>query len=777
VQRGGKGLAGATTAMHCALRALVARAVALVACFALALALSTIASAQQQADLLDNIVTNPEGQPPAGGPDKPMLLQADELIYDNANNRVVARGNVEIYFNNYALTADQVIYDRAANTLEAEGGVRIKEPSGAVINARRITLTEDFRDGFIGSLEVTKDKLRIAATNATREDGETTVFEKGTFTPCKACKDDPTAPPFWQIRAGKIIHKKSEGNLYFQDMSFDIFGQPIVYVPFFYAPDPSVKRRSGFLIPSAGYSEDLGFTSEVPYFWAIAPNMDFTFSPMLASNKGLLVKGLWRHRVANGQYTVDLAGIGESSRSSASPNDSQWRGSVVTKGEFELGSWWNFGWDATIESDDTFRRYYKLDSVLTTDRLSNVHLVGQSARNYFGAYAYQFGGLLLNDTQESASRTQPEIDYHYVFDMPIAGGELSFDANVLALQRDKEVVGATRLTGTQHNRVVAEAKWRKQIIDPLGEVFTPFATARADIYQIDGLVGPGAFETARTVTRATGAVGLQYQFPFAARTGSATHVFEPVAQVIARPQHLANESVPIEDAQSLVFDDTLLFDLDKFSGYDRIETGTRANVGLQYTIQGDDGGYFRSVIGRSYHLNGENPFEKGTGLDTAGSDYVVGLYMAPSSNLELVAQSRFDASSMRLIREDLSAAVNVGPLALAVNYALDISTSQSGEERNSQEVQTSGSLKLTENWSALAALRYDIDSSQMISDSVGLRWINDCTSLSIIYSDSYVRDQDVEPNSSVMFRLELDYLGSTSISTDSLGNFANENKK
>ncbi len=59
------------------------------------------------------------------------------------------------------------------------------------------------------------------------------------------------------------------------------------------------------------------------------------------------------------------------------------RGSIETKGVFDLGSWWKWGWDITVESDDTFRRFYKLDDVFATDRVSEIFLVGQSERNYF----------------------------------------------------------------------------------------------------------------------------------------------------------------------------------------------------------------------------------------------------------------------------------------------------------------------------------------------------------------------------------------------------------
>ena len=88
---------------------------------------------------------------------------------------------------------------------------------------------------------------------------------------------------------------------------------------------------------------------------------------------------------------------------------------MQTKGQFSLSSWWRFGWDVTVDSDDSFRRFYQLDPILQTDRVNTVYLQGMSERNYFGAKLYQFGGLLLTDTPYSNSWVHPVIDYNYIF--------------------------------------------------------------------------------------------------------------------------------------------------------------------------------------------------------------------------------------------------------------------------------------------------------------------------------------------------------------------------
>ena len=174
-------------------------------------------------------------------------LQGDQLIYDKAGNRVVARGNVEIYYNNYILTADEVVYDQSRrNTLTAVGNVTLKEPKGNIVHADRYTLTDDFRDGFVQSLSiVTQDQSRITADRAIRRNGNVNEFENGKFTPCKS---DGGTPPLWCISATRIIHDADAATITYQDAYFEIFGQPVFYLPYFQHSDPSVKRKSGFLV-------------------------------------------------------------------------------------------------------------------------------------------------------------------------------------------------------------------------------------------------------------------------------------------------------------------------------------------------------------------------------------------------------------------------------------------------------------------------------------------------------------------------------------------------
>ena len=729
---------------------------------------------------------------------QPLYLQGDELVYDTGGNRVIARGNVEIYYNNYILTADQVVYDQSANTLTAVGNVTLKEPNGNIVRADRYTLTDDFRDGFVQSLSVVgTDDTRIAAERATRRGGNVTVFTNGRFTPCKSA---PGMPPLWCISAGTVVHDQQAATITYQDAQFELFGVPVLYTPYFQHADPTVKRKSGFLMPEFSSSDTLGFGTVIPYYFALAPNYDFLFYPMYTSRQGVLWQGDWRHRTETGQYYIKLAGIDQDAADlpSAIVNRDDyegWRGSIQTRGLFSLSSWWKFGWDVTLESDDTFRRFYKLDNILLTDRVNKVFVEGISDRNYLGVNLYHFGGLMFDQEPllfgQSESYAYPVIDYNYVFADPILGGELTWNTNILSFSDNQDPVDAnyTNVSGSsQMNRVVTEMNWRRRFTDPIGITYTPFGKLRGDLYQVSDYVDPALTTPAAatvvgetSLARGLALGGITVAYPWVANTAGGSHVIEPIGQIIARQASIEQDSLPNSDAMSLVFDDTNLFEWNKFSGYDRIETGTRANVGIQYTFQSNTGPYARILAGQSYQIAGDNAysnpginssgnpvFTPNSGLETGRSDYVVGAYLAPIAGLQLISQSRFDEKGWNMRRQDAGGNITFGPFQAAAIYAYLNTDPTNGIYAAQEDIYASLGIRLTERWTIAAAARYDIDSDELASDMFRVRYADECFVLTATYTDNYYHNPDIVDGQTLMLRFELKHLGEFGYSTDAL---------
>src|SRR5215475_12241339 len=377
-------------------------------------------------------------------PNAQMLVTADEVQYDYTNERVSAVGRVQIHYAGSTLEADKVIYDQKAKRLHAEGNVRLTDADGKILYANMLELSDDFRDGFVDSLRLdSPDKTRIAAVSAQRTDSNLTVFQNGVYTACEPCAKDPTRPPLWQVKAARIIHDQNEKMVYYEDARVEFFGVPVAYIPFFSAPDPTVKRKTGFLMPSATYNGVYGFGLTTPFYWALAPNYDVTITPTITTNQGPLVQLEWRHRLLDGAYSIRAAGIWQLDKEQFLASEGpggfgsgfrDFRGMVQSSGQFKLGDNWVWGWDGTVVTDKPFLQDYSVMKI-PPEIVSQIYLAGRGERSYFDARAIHYLGLSAFDVQSQLPVVAPVIDYSNVLKPRILGGEFKYNFNLTNLSR------------------------------------------------------------------------------------------------------------------------------------------------------------------------------------------------------------------------------------------------------------------------------------------------------------------------------------------------------
>jgi LPS-assembly protein len=698
----------------------------------------------------------------------PLLLQADDLIYDNKNHRVIARGNVEIYQDDNVLLADEVIYDKLSNTLTAIGNVRLKEADGSVVNADRLTLQSNFRDGFLRSLRaLTQDDTRIAASNGYRK-GNQTIYEKTVVTSCKPCEEHPERPPVWRIKATRVIEDRDDQNLYFENATFEVFGVPVAWIPYFYVPDYNVKQREGFLTPQYQYnSATYGYRVGIPYYYPISPSTDLTLTPVFTTQAGYLLEADWRQRLWNGSYEIKAYGA-YNDQANDFLGDRNWRGSVESRGSFAVASAWTVGWNARIDSDYTFRRFYDIDSIYANELTSGIWLTGIWDRSYFNISVNRYGDLLgdtyvyeTNSYLKSVNAwSYPVIDYNYVHNKPVFGGEFSFNLNAVALQVNDPYKTYSPYYLSNSDHISAEASWRRTFKDDIGQVFTPFAMARGDVYSVSDFAEvTGNSGLADTFTRQMVGAGLEYRYPFVSSSGGMTQTVEPIAQIISRGGAAENNKTPNNDAQSLVFDDTLLFDVNKFSGYDQIETGTRTNFGVQYTVQASNGLSIRTLGGESIQLAGKNPYElySGSGLETARSDYVLGNYIDYRNLFRLTAQLRLNESNGSPDYQSYSVQAKLGWLQAGAGYENVAPTVYYPTRR--EEVSGFGAVKLTDEWTVFGDARYDLELGEFIRYSGGIQYADECYIVSLTYAQTNITIGDISPGTSVMLRIGIKGFG------------------
>ena len=762
-------------------------------------------------------------------PQDKLVIDADELVYDKDKNTISAVGSVQLFYQGRVLQADRVTYDRATKRVYAEGHAKMTDEHGNIVYGSRFALSDDFRDGFIDSVQVlTTDKTRFTSPRVERSNGDVTVLQKGAYTACEPCKDHPERPPFWQVRATKIIENQTTHTVYYEDAQLQFWGFPVFYMPYFSSPDATVNKQTGFLAPALVSGGNLGYGMSIPYFINLAPNYDLTLTPTFLSKQGLLGEVDWRQRLSNGVYSIRATGIDQEQPGvfPAFPygaGDTRLRGSIESSGNFFLNDMWQFGWNGTWMSDKFFLNDYRLqginfDNFYFQDVISTVYLRGQAAQSYFDLSAYHFEGTTANDDNRTLPvAVAPVFDYNRVINVPAdrtngLGGELTVDANVANINQTNAAFQSTGLQtfdnafhlynvcesqvgntavntyfpgkcllrgiAGNYTRASGQVSWQRGYIDSIGEVWKPFLFARLDgeateLNETGSITYASVLGTSTVANssqaaffsgssqgafaRGMAGAGLEYRFPFVSTSSWGTQTVTPIAQFIARPSEIMPRIQPNEDSQSLVFDDTNLFAWNKFSGYDRVEGGTRLNYGLQYAADFANGGHANFVAGESIQVAGQNsytlfdPTNTGleSGLDKKYSNFVFGETLQPfSSPITLMSKQQFDSSTLQLARFDGIAKATYAGVSGSVDYALYAAQPALGFEFPREGLTGSLGYKFQDRWSLDGSLVLDMSRHYYdtlgqttpifypVGYSFGVGYKDDCTTLTLRYSSN-----------------------------------------
>lgn len=730
--------------------------------FGLAVSLSCSIHAGSLTTLSKNRIKNPVS---------PLSLSADKLIYNRDENTVSAQGNVQVEYDGNKVSAQKITYNQKTGRIMAQGNVEIVQKDGSKIYSNQIDMTKDFGEGFVNALRIdTANNIHFAAANATRINSQITIFENATYTACEPCSYKLDKEVIWKIRAREIIWNSTIKKIRFENSHFEVFGVPIAQFPTFELYDPTVKRASGFLVPHFFYTDYLGIGVKNSYFWNLAPHYDFTLSSTIYSQQGLLTEGEWRQRLKTGNYNIHFAHIYQMKPHNFDSDsiDAQHKNRymLATKGDFHLNSRWTYGWDIFAQSDQHFSRAYKLENYSNPTQLSQLYLNGLAGKNYFDMHFYHFKvqDLTLNDSSSTRHSHQasvlPRIDYSFTPEEPIYTGELTFHSNMQSIYRhrtdfnsidwNEHTLNTARLSDVAGNsfRLTNEFEWKKRVNMDNGLILTPILSLRADIITTnthENHTTPLTNDFLSTIRspalRGMATAGLELRYPFLVTFDKSTHIIEPIAQVFIRNNERYIGQIPNEDAQSFVFDATTLFQRNKFSGYDRVEGGTRANIGLRYSGNFNNDWSLYALIGQSFHLAGKNSFAENdfvnigihSSLEATRSDYVAIFSANYKGVFSLKARGRFDKTTGEIHRSEIEASQKWQNFEAAIQYAYIPSQPDYEYTKERQEISFQTGIKLAQYWSIKSSAGYDLTSGTFVKRGISLNYTDECFGLTFGY--------------------------------------------
>lgn len=710
-------------------------------------------------------VPTPSVKPPSRT--TPVLITADQVNYDRARSLVIAKGNVEISQGGRVLKADQIVYDQKAKTVTATGNISLKEPSGEIVFAKRLVLKDDLRDGVVQNFRMLfQDDTRVAANSAVRSKGRKTEMREVVFSPCRLCEKDPTRAPLWQLKARRVVHDQVTRDIEYYDAWMEVFGVPVVYTPYFRHPDPTVKRRRGFLTPIYRSDSVLGFSLETPYFVPLGPDKDLTLSPR-AFTKVRPALGLeWRHRVKGGAYDI-VGTITNVKRRDPSGNrlgGDQTRGYVFTRGSFNLDRKWRSGWSGGWTSDDSFLRRYGINTPRSTFTAaenvitSTAYAEAFKGRNYFSTRGYSFQGLREEDDFNRTPVILPMISYKSL-SMPLGPwGRGSLDINAMGLHR---------IEGTNSRRLSVIAGWELPFTSTGGHVFKMGARFQGDIYWVANVAEsdrPGS-EYSGIAGRAFPQAFAEWKYPLVRELGNVRHVISPRIAVIGAPNFGNPEEIPNEDSLDFELDDTNIFRLNRFNGIDRVERGSRVVYGITSSFYGNRGGKTEIFLGNSYRFTGRNDFPNGSGVDQRLSDLVGRLAFEPADYLSVVYRFRLDTREFNVKRHEVQLSGGLPWLRVSSSYIMFDGVENNAEFGDREELTGTVIAEIAKNWSVNVGARYSFKPDDaLLNWQAGIQFQNECCKIRFDFQRTFTIEDGIEPTNRFLLTVVLKHLGEISAS-------------
>ena len=687
----------------------------------------------------------------------PIDFTADEVVHNRDLGVITASGNVEIVHGPRTLYANSVTYSERQGTIAATGSVRILEPNGDVIFADYMELTSDMRDGMIKSLRMLlADRSRMAGAEARRMDGNRHELDRGVYSACEPCQKDPSRPPLWQVKAVRVVHDADRQTVEYKDAWLELAGVPIAYTPYFSHPDPTVKRRTGFLAPGLGSSTYFGAHVQTPFFWDIGPNQDMTITPLLTTERGGGIGAEYRflgmESEAKGKFSVAYDDKYTASNSGIPGAPDGFRGHIDMKGRLNLNDTWRTGLDAQRATDGTYMRQYRYQSypLLTT----RAYTEGFRGRNYLAANAYTFQDQRPDVVSGTVPLVLPMVEYSHFGEPRAGGGRTRLNTSMLAFTRNE---------GADVRRFSFAPGWDLPYIGPAGDIYKLSLTLRGDVYSVNNYQYAGRRDSFDgTAGRLHPEGSFEWRYPFVRRHGTVNEVVEPIVSVVASPHTGTSIRIPNEDSREIEFDETNLFTAQRYPGLDRLDGGPRLNYGLRWGLFGDQGGNTTALLGQSVRARADDTYAAGTGLEDRLSDFVARVNVRPTKLLNLSYRTRLDKDTLSPVRSELSASAGTRPFMVGGSYYFF------DRARNStfpvhEQLSLFATSQVSRNWSVRFSSLQDLEANALRAINMVGTYEDECFVFTVTGQRNLFYDRDLRPDDSIVAAITFKTLG------DSLG--------
>ncbi len=702
----------------------------------------------------------------ANAAEDPVTFEADKVDYNYDAESVTASGNVVLRRDDQSVRADAVTWNRKSGAIVATGNIRLVDKDGNQLFTERVELTDELKAGAMDDLLIAlRQGGRVAAKSGRREASGRIILTRASYTGC-AVEDDQGCPknPSWRVNAEQVAFDPDAKNLRFKGARMELFGVSLLPLPGLVLATDG-RAIDGLLIPDLRLSASNGIEISEGYYKRLGPNADLQVKGYVYTQAAPMISAQYRMLTDIGAFQF----TGYATRSALIPvsgtgtvQSTEARGYLFGNGRFQFNPNWSLSASVRLASDRTFLRRYDISR---DDRLrSTFELERIDASSYLSIAGWATQTLRVGDKQGQVPIALPVVDFRKRMTDPLLGGRVELQFNSLAI---------SRTSGQDTQRAFAGARWDLSRLTPLGQLVTLTALVRGDVYHSsDNLLTttPSYRGNNGWQGRGIATAALDVKWPFVGSFLKGTQVITPRFQIVASPT-IRNLAVPNEDARAIDLEDSNLFALNRFPGYDRIEDGVRFTYGFDWQWQAP-GWRINSTIGQSYRLTSKSTlFPDGTGLNDRVSDIVGRTEVRFRDFVKLTHRFRLDKDSLAVRRNEFDATIGSQRTYFELGYLRlnrNITTVEDLQDR--EELRFSARAAFAKHWSIFASGVVNLtdrnedplntsDGFQPLRTRIGVAYEDECLELALTWRRDFVATGDARRGNTFQIYFALRNLG------------------
>ena len=705
-----------------------------------------------------NIVINDE-------PNK-ILLNSEKIIYDKNKEKIFSKGKTEVLISNqYVLKGEDINFDRNLLKISSEKKTILRDNYDNILNLdgfnylikdKQVQTTQLFFLDNKGNKYFSKNSVidlngqkiaskdielyfnenglmgknaRLKGSSLIKENNKT-IISNGIFT---TCKQNETCPP-WSLKSKKIVHDIDEKVITYDKSTLQLYDVPVFYFPKFFHPDPTVKRQSGFLIPSLINSSKNGSSTRVPYYHVIDDHKDLTITPQFYSNKDFLIQNEFRQKERFTTHITDfsLKKLEKSSKSHFFSNTKKTLNNDFEFSEIEI--------NLEKTSNDTYLKKSKINT--KTRESYNQSLLNSYVK--FNATGDDYKIFSEMSVFEDLSKSKNSDKYQYVFP--------NFSISKL-LKTKKDINGKLNFE-TSGSNIKKETNVEEAVlINNLNYVSNTFFSSFGSVSNFEIFLkntiknGKNSSKYSdNTIDEYYSSISFNSSLPLKKENSNFISNLKPKVLVNLNPDK--SENITNLDRK---INSTNLFSSNRLGLSDSLEGGNSVTLGLDYKLKNLKNDELLDLkVGQIFRDTKDTRYPKKSTMQNKTSDLFGALGFNPYKNLEFNYEFSADNNLDTMNSSKIDGKIKINNFVTTFEFL---------EENN--DIGTDS--YFTND------VRYDFDKQNSIlfntrrnrktdlTEFYNLiyEYKNDCLVAAIEYNKDYYQDRDLKPSEEIFFKITI----------------------